>query len=110
MEYALALNNLAQLLQDTNRLAEAEPLMRRALAIDEQSYGPDHPNVAIRPQQPGAVAPGHEPAGGGRAADAPRAGASIEQSYGPDHPKVAIPSTTWRSCSRPPTGWRRPSR
>ena len=28
-----ALNNLAQLLQDTNRLAESEPLMRRALAI-----------------------------------------------------------------------------
>ena len=27
------LNNLAQLLQDTNRLAEAEPLMQRALAI-----------------------------------------------------------------------------
>ena len=41
------LNNLAVLLQDTNRLAEAEPLMRRALAIDEQSYGPDHPKVAI---------------------------------------------------------------
>ena len=37
-----------QLLQDTNRLAEAEPLIRRALAIDEKSYGPDHPNVAIR--------------------------------------------------------------
>ncbi len=45
---ATGLNNLAQLLQDTNRLAEAEPLMRRALAIDETSYGPDHPNVAIR--------------------------------------------------------------
>ncbi|MCA8988928.1 MAG: tetratricopeptide repeat protein, partial [Planctomycetaceae bacterium] len=28
------------------RLAEAEPLMRRALAIDEQSYGPEHPSVA----------------------------------------------------------------
>lgn len=27
-------------------LAEAEPLMRRALAIDEQSYGAKHPNVA----------------------------------------------------------------
>ena len=40
------LNNLAQLLQDTNRLGEAEPLMRRALAIDEKAYGPDHPNVA----------------------------------------------------------------
>jgi hypothetical protein len=34
------------LLRATNRLAEAEPLMRRALAIDEQSYGPQHPLVA----------------------------------------------------------------
>ncbi len=45
---ARGLNNLARLLQDTNRLSEAEPLMRRALAIDEASNGPDHPNVAIR--------------------------------------------------------------
>ena len=29
---AIQLNNLAQLLEATNRLAEAEPLMRRALA------------------------------------------------------------------------------
>ena len=36
-EYAAALNNLALLLEDTNRLAEAEPLMRRALAITEKS-------------------------------------------------------------------------
>jgi hypothetical protein len=34
------------LLQATNRLAAAEPLMRRALAIDEKSFGPDHPDVA----------------------------------------------------------------
>ncbi len=34
------------LLQATNHLAEAEPLYRRALAIDEASYGPDHPGVA----------------------------------------------------------------
>jgi hypothetical protein len=27
-------------------VAEAEPLIRRALAIDEASYGPDHPDVA----------------------------------------------------------------
>ena len=53
------LNNLAQLLQATNRLAEAEPLMRRALAIDEKSFGPDHPNVAIASQQPGPAAAGH---------------------------------------------------
>ena len=44
---AIDLNNLAQLLQDTNRLGEAEPLMKRALAIDEKSYGPEHPTVAI---------------------------------------------------------------
>ena len=40
------LNNLASLLKATNRLAEAEPLMRRALAIDEASYGSDHTDVA----------------------------------------------------------------
>ena len=27
-------------------MAEAEPLMRRALDIDEQAYGKEHPNVA----------------------------------------------------------------
>jgi len=42
-----ALNNLASLLQATNRLEAAEPLLRRALEVDEQSYGPEHPEVAI---------------------------------------------------------------
>ena len=32
------------MLQATNRLAEAEPLMRRALAIFVASLGADHPN------------------------------------------------------------------
>jgi tetratricopeptide (TPR) repeat protein len=40
------LNNLAQLLAETNRQNEAEPLMRRALAIDEACFAPDHPTVA----------------------------------------------------------------
>jgi tetratricopeptide (TPR) repeat protein len=44
---AASLNNLAGLLRTTNRLAEAEPLMLRALTITEASYGPDHPEVAI---------------------------------------------------------------
>ena len=45
---AIRLNNLALLLQATNRLDQAESLLRRALAISERSYGPDHPTVAIR--------------------------------------------------------------
>ena len=44
---ATALGNLAQLLQNTGRATEAEPLMRRALDIDEASFAPDHPTVAI---------------------------------------------------------------
>jgi hypothetical protein len=42
---AIRLNNLAQLLQATNRFAEAEPLMRRALAIVEASLPDRHPWV-----------------------------------------------------------------
>jgi len=34
------------MLRVTKRFEEAEPLMRRALAIDEKSYGPEHPDVA----------------------------------------------------------------
>jgi tetratricopeptide (TPR) repeat protein len=45
---ATALDNLAQLLMETNRSGEAEPMMRRALKIDEASLGTRHPKVAIR--------------------------------------------------------------
>ena len=34
------------MLYATNRMAEAEPLLRRALAIYEASFGSDHPAVA----------------------------------------------------------------
>ena len=44
---AAVLIDLASVLQETNRLAEAEPLYRRAVTIDEASLGPDHPKVAI---------------------------------------------------------------
>ena len=44
---ALASNNLAQLLERTNRLGEAEPLMRRALEIAEITFGEQHPSVAV---------------------------------------------------------------
>ena len=44
---AAASSNLAALLKDTNRLEEAEPLMRRALAFNEGAFGEQHPTVAI---------------------------------------------------------------
>jgi tetratricopeptide (TPR) repeat protein len=40
-------DRLATLLFAKARYTEAEPLFRRALAIDEASFGPDHPNVAL---------------------------------------------------------------
>ena len=43
---AKASSDLAQLLQDTNRIEEAEPLMRRALEIDVTAFGEQHPTVA----------------------------------------------------------------
>ena len=45
---AVASNDLAALLKDTNRIEEAELLMRRALEIDEAGFGELHPTVAIR--------------------------------------------------------------
>ena len=89
------LNNLAQLLQATNRLEEAEPLMRRALAIDEKSYGPEHPDGRQRPQQPRPIIAGHQPTGGGRAADAAGARGSMRKATGltiPMSPETSITS------------------
>jgi len=44
-DVAIDLNNLAQLLQATNRLSESAPLMRRAVAIVEASLPEHHPWV-----------------------------------------------------------------
>lgn len=41
------LNEVGLLLDATARYAEAEPLMRRALAINESHFGLDHPNVSV---------------------------------------------------------------
>ena len=43
---ATSLNNLAALYKEQGRYADAEPLYKRALAIDEKAVGPDHPDVA----------------------------------------------------------------
>ena len=82
------LNNLGLLLKTKALLAEAEPLMRRALAINETSYGPDHAEVAVALNN---LATLQQDAN--RLAEAEplmrRALAINEASFGLDHPEVA---------------------
>src|SRR5215472_620473 len=87
-EIATDLNNLAQLLKDTNRLGEAEPLMRRALAITEASFGSDHPNVAIRLSNLAGLLQATNRLGEAEPLMR-RALAIDEASLGKDHPNVA---------------------
>jgi tetratricopeptide (TPR) repeat protein len=88
-ELAVVLNNLAALSQATNRLAEAEPMMRRALAIDEKSYGPEHPKVARDLNNLAQLLQDTN-----RLAEAEpmmrRALAINEKTFGSEHPEVAI--------------------
>jgi tetratricopeptide (TPR) repeat protein len=71
-----------------DRHAEAEPLYRRALAIDEKSFGPDHPNVATGLNNLARLLTATN-----RHAEVDslyrRALAIFEKSLGPDHPKLA---------------------
>ncbi len=43
---ATSLNNLAGLYRAQGKYAEAEPLLKRSLAISEKALGPEHPDVA----------------------------------------------------------------
>jgi tetratricopeptide (TPR) repeat protein len=84
----LSPDNLASLLQATNRLAEAERLMQRALAIDEANYGNEHPDVARDLNNLAGLLQATN-----RLLEAEplmrRALAIDEASYGNDNPKVA---------------------
>ena len=86
---AVASNNLAQLLQRTNRLGEAEPLMRRALEIDEAAFGRQHPTVAIRLNNLATLL--HATSRLGEAEPLIRRALEIvEAAFGKQHPTVAI--------------------
>jgi nephrocystin-3 len=86
---AVTVNQVASFFHDAALHAEAEPLMRRALAIDERSLGRAHPDVAICLNNLAALLKATN-----RLAEAEplmrRALAIDEQSYGPEHPRVAI--------------------
>src|SRR5271170_4748983 len=45
-DVAQSLNNLALLYSSQARYADAEPLVKRSIAILEKTSGPNHPNVA----------------------------------------------------------------
>jgi len=47
VDVAMSLNNLAFLYFNQGQHAQAEPLLKRALAIYEKALGPDHPDVAM---------------------------------------------------------------
>jgi tetratricopeptide (TPR) repeat protein len=80
-------SNLGGLLDAKADYAEAEQLKRRALAIGENSYGPDHPNLAVRLNNLALLLFRMN-----RLAEAEplyrRALAIDENSYGPDHPNL----------------------
>ena len=82
------LDSQATLLYMIARYEDAEPLHRRALAIDEASYGNDHPKVAIRLNNLAGLLQDTN-----RLAEAEplycRALAIDEASYGSEHPEVA---------------------
>jgi tetratricopeptide (TPR) repeat protein len=46
-DVAASLNNLAALYYKQGHYAEAEPLYKRALAIDEKAIGPEHPRTKL---------------------------------------------------------------
>ena len=73
---------------EDDRPGEAEPLYRRALAIDEASYGPDHPGGDRLNNLAGLL---HATNRLGEAEPLYRRALAIDEtSYGPDHPDVAI--------------------
>jgi tetratricopeptide (TPR) repeat protein len=85
-----ALNHHGLALLNLGRPTEAEPLLRRALAIFEAALGPDHPGVATRLSNLVELLRDT-----GRMSEAGtellvrRALASSEAALGPDHPDVA---------------------
>jgi tetratricopeptide (TPR) repeat protein len=85
---ARLMNQLAQLLYAKSLLGEAEPLMRRALAIEEKSFGAKNPNVAIRLNNLAQLLQATN-----RLSEAEplmrRVVAIFESSFGEDHPNVA---------------------
>jgi tetratricopeptide (TPR) repeat protein len=83
------LNQVGVYLLNRAQLARAERSLKRALAIGEKVYGPDHPNVAVRANNIGQILLALGDLAG--ALEYTRRALAIdEKAYGADHPTVAI--------------------
>ncbi len=82
-------NGTAGTLHKLGKFAEAEPLYRRALVIDEGNYGPNHPTVARDLNNLAGLLEATNRLGEAEPLYR-RALAIAERSHGPDHPTVAI--------------------
>lgn len=84
-----ALDSQAQLFHDMNRLAEAEPMLRRALAVNEAARGVNHPSMTIHLNNLGLLLKDTN-----RLAEAElmvrRALAIDEAAYGANNPTVSV--------------------
>jgi hypothetical protein len=97
------LNEVGLYLDNRAQLAEAERSLKRALAIGEKVYGPDHPTVAAFANNIGMILQ-HQGDLAGALAYTRRAAAINEKVYGSDHPDTA----NLRQQHRPdPSGPRR---
>ncbi len=86
---ARLMNQIGQLFQGQARNLEAEPLIRRALDINEKSFGSDHPNVAILLNNLATLL--RDTYRLSEAEPLMRLALDIdEKRLGPDHPNVAI--------------------
>ena len=82
------LNNWGMSLHDAGDYAEAEPLLRRALAITEKALGPDHPNTATSLNNLAGLLESSSDYAGAEPLYR-RALAIREKALGPDHPDTA---------------------
>jgi class 3 adenylate cyclase/tetratricopeptide (TPR) repeat protein len=88
-DVAIQLNNLAYLYRAAGRLAEAEPLLKEALAITERALGREHPDIAISLNSLARLY--RESGRYGEATSALKEAISIsENMVGREHPAVAI--------------------
>ncbi len=105
------MNQLAIYFETKADYQRAEPLMRRALAIDEQSYGKDHPNVATDLNN---LAQLLQTTNRLAEAEPSRSCAALWRSMSKvtarTIPKSQPTSTASPHCCKPPNALRRPSR